>query len=87
MAACVISTSAAKKYVGFQNDAVGFRLMDALKAVSQVHIEEGVVAHQSRGGLRGAVVSTDATSLFDYATERCSAHCSVRGGSYAFVLC
>jgi len=44
MAACVISTSAAKKYVGFRNDDVGFRLVDAFKAVSQVHIEEGVLA-------------------------------------------
>jgi len=44
VAACVISTSAAKKYVGFRNDDVGFRLVDAFKAVSQVHIEEGVLA-------------------------------------------
>lgn len=44
MAACVISTSAAKKYVGFRNVDVGVRLVDAFTAVSQVHIEEGVLA-------------------------------------------
>ena len=42
--ACVISTSAAKKYVGFRNDDVGFRLEDAFKAVSQVHFKNGVLA-------------------------------------------
>jgi len=42
IAAAVTSTSAAKKYVVFRDDDVGFGTVGALKAVNQVHIEENV---------------------------------------------